>query len=1013
MNTLILPNSHSLIEEIISNLNSSVKDLSDYLIVFPGKRPSHFIRKALAQGEKGSLIPPLIFSIDEFIDHVYEKEFSLFEKKIEPIDSVAILFKIHKMASKPLGGNSFISADSFFPLGLKIFNTVEELYIEGIEPRRVREIENISSKMIPEQSAGTLQSISYFYDEFYEELKRKQYSTRSLRYRAVAEKIDGIDFSRFKKIIFAGFFALTHSERNLFKKISSWDNSQFIFQEGAGLEEKLRLLNLNDDNIKRRASAPEWSSRSGEQTKKTCSKNKLLHSNSIEHASTSKKRENRKEPDFFFYQSPDTHGQVFGLSRIIKTDLEKNIIPGKNTAFVLPSAETLFPLFHQTLPLLDKDDYNISMGYPLHRTPLFGFFYNLMNLLISMKGDRFYTPDYLKFILHPYTKNTFFNKRADVSRIMFHSLETKLADKRTTCFISLQEIEEDKIFFDKIAKELTGTKRRNSATEWSFRSGEQTKKAHSKNKILHSNSINDDINAEILKEHLKSIHRNTICKFRSFENIKDFATKSTEILTYIYRNSTARLHPFFYPFYEEFIKSFDSIARSLLKDMSFNDTTGYFNFFRKYIMICRTPFEGTPVKGLQVLGFLETRNLKFNRVFILDANEGVLPDTRKEDSLLPYKVREILGIPTYRDREKLSTYYFDTLTKGAKEVHIFFVEKNKKEKSRFVEKLIWEKQKKDKKTDSKDYIKSINYEVKLHSKDPAPVRKTNEIIPFLLNHTYSATSLDIYLRCSLMFYYKYVLNLGEKKQVTGEIEKVEIGTFVHKLLKTYFQNKKGRILDKKDIDFDEMDELADRLFKEDFGKELSGAAYLINIQVKKRMKEFLEKYQIPLLEKNEIEIMDLEHKLKTSIHSFNLKGSLDRIEKRNGKIYVIDYKTSANDQYLKINFKKLDPADRNNWSDSIGSLQLPFYMTLFSAKTMVTPDSINGIFLTLGRMAMDEKIEIPLFKSAEEALNYFPVLQDIIFKLLREIINPDIPFEPSKNREKTCSTCMFHHICRF
>jgi hypothetical protein len=138
---------------------------------------------------------------------------------------------------------------------------------------------------------------------------------------------------------------------------------------------------------------------------------------------------------------------------------------------------------------------------------------------------------------------------------------------------------------------------------------------------------------------------------------------------------------------------------------------------------------------------------------------------------------------------------------------------------------------------------------------------------------------------------------------------------------------------------------------------------------------------------------------------------LDRIEKRSGKIYVIDYKTSANDQYLKINFRKLDPADRNNWSDSIGSLQLPFYLTLFTAKTGRTVENTNGAFLTLGRVAMDEKTEIPLFQSLEEALNYFPILQNIIFKLLHEIVNPDIPFEPVLKRDKTCSTCLFHHIC--
>jgi ATP-dependent helicase/DNAse subunit B len=168
---------------------------------------------------------------------------------------------------------------------------------------------------------------------------------------------------------------------------------------------------------------------------------------------------------------------------------------------------------------------------------------------------------------------------------------------------------------------------------------------------------------------------------------------------------------------------------------------------------------------------------------------------------------------------------------------------------------------------------------------------------------------------------------------------------------------------------------------------------------------------MPLLEKNEVELMELEHKLKTSIHSFNLKGSLDRIEKRNGRIYIIDYKTSSNDHYLKINYNKLDPADRNNWSDSIGSLQLPFYLTLFTTKTGETVDSINGVFLTLGRMAIDEKIELPLFQSKEEALNYFPILQDIIFKLLHEIVNPDIPFEPALKRHKTCSFCAFQHIC--
>ena len=43
----------------------------------------------------------------------------------------------------------------------------------------------------------------------------------------------------------------------------------------------------------------------------------------------------------------------------------------------------------------------------------------------------------------------------------------------------------------------------------------------------------------------------------------------------------------------------------------------------------------------------------------------------------------------------LSAYYFHTLISGSRQVHIFYVENERKEKSRFVEQLLWEKQKKD------------------------------------------------------------------------------------------------------------------------------------------------------------------------------------------------------------------------------------------------------------------------------------------------------------------------------
>ncbi len=83
--------------------------------------------------------------------------------------------------------------------------------------------------------------------------------------------------------------------------------------------------------------------------------------------------------------------------------------------------------------------------------------------------------------------------------------------------------------------------------------------------------------------------------------------------------------------------------------------------------------------GCKGPSFLETRNLQFDRVFILDANDDVLPGNKGHDVLLPVKLRESLGLSTFRDKERMEAYYFNCLLQGAKEVHLFFIQDGKKE----------------------------------------------------------------------------------------------------------------------------------------------------------------------------------------------------------------------------------------------------------------------------------------------------------------------------------------------
>ncbi|RME63167.1 MAG: hypothetical protein D6778_10010, partial [Nitrospirae bacterium] len=124
-----------------------------------------------------------------------------------------------------------------------------------------------------------------------------------------------------------------------------------------------------------------------------------------------------------------------------------------------------------------------------------------------------------------------------------------------------------------------------------------------------------------------------------------------------------------------------------------------FELFLEMLRRARVPFEGEPLTGLQVMGLLETRLLSFERVMVIDVNEGVLPKVDEINPLLPQMVKRILGLPDYLEEEAIIRYHFERLLNSSKEVHLFWqycttpgevTIEGKKVKSRYVEKLIWE-----------------------------------------------------------------------------------------------------------------------------------------------------------------------------------------------------------------------------------------------------------------------------------------------------------------------------------
>jgi hypothetical protein len=450
---------------------------------------------------------------------------------------------------------------------------------------------------------------------------------------------------------------------------------------------------------------------------------------------------------------------------------------------------------------------------------------------------------------------------------------------------------------------------------------------------------------------------------------------------------------------------------SLLASHRFSDTASYFAFIRNAVGSEEVPFSGTPLVGLQVLGLLETRNLSFDTVFLLNATDDVIPGTRGNDVLLPQPLRENLGLETYRHREQLIEYYFSILLAGARSVHCFFTESGNHEKSRFIEKLLWEEQRKKQSLDIKELVQVIRYNVQLSTPKPVAIRKSPAVLDHLREFEFTATSLDTWLTCQLKFYYAHVLKLSEKDEVADDIDQFEVGKFVHTVLTAFFQKTVGRNLTAADLNCTRLRQLIDTLYEEQYGADLVGASYLVKQQLVRQLEAFITGYQLPKIGQEAVSLVGLEEAFTVNAGGFSFTGRIDRIELRGNQHAILDYKTGRDDSHVRINIDKLDPDDPSTWRGAIGSFQLPMYMLLYSEAKGVPIASITPAYLFLGRNQINPEIETGIGGRSHTASEVFDAVRPVLFDTIRNILDPEKRFEPIEELHRACPQCPYRAIC--
>ncbi len=205
---------------------------------------------------------------------------------------------------------------------------------------------------------------------------------------------------------------------------------------------------------------------------------------------------------------------------------------------------------------------------------------------------------------------------------------------------------------------------------------------------------------------------------------------------------------------------------------------------QRVLSVTAIPFSGEPVRGLQIMGLLETRNLDFKNVLLLSVNEGMLPRKSAELSFIPYNLRKGFGLTTADHKDSIFAYYFFRLLQRAETITLVYNTTsegiNRGEMSRFILQLLVE---------SNHPIKTYQLHTRLGL---SPSRQLSvEKTPALLAHMktrfdqganvkkLSPTAINTLLDCSLRFYFKYVIGLEEPDTVSDEIDGAMLGTFFH------------------------------------------------------------------------------------------------------------------------------------------------------------------------------------------------------------------------------------------
>lgn len=709
------------------------------------------------------------------------------------------------------------------------------------------------------------------------------------------------------------------------------------------------------------------------------------------------------------------HPEIFRPDGSVDPDVSQEKL--FDTAIVLPDEKLCVPLLN-SLPE-GLTNLNVTMGFSVRNAPVYSLLRNIISMQLRARMLRY--------------DNTFFYE--DVIAVLSHPL-IRLASPEA-CDGIIDMINRRRMFNIPVS-ELDCEKY--ASLSHVFKVVNNT--SDSSAVIGYLYDLVDWLESLVERNMINAVAYSTETNPESADPLDSFDDAYDE--EQIRRKSILSLERGFLRAYRDALAELSRLDRIYLvgKNMFLADKT-VFHLVERILGHKTIQFEGVPLRGLQVMGVLEVRNLDFENIVIMSMNERVFPRRHYSKSMIPNALRRAYSMATLEHQESIYSYYFYRMISRAKRVVLMYDGRNMGAKS----------------GQPSRYINQVRFIFPYHRlrysptgysltppavdssgvpKSPSIVAKLQRYVSETSPRYLSASSLNAYINCPLQFYLQNVEQFYEVDELRDYMDDSTYGTIVHETVQWIYEAEQKRLgVEVLAVDEAMLRRLADNSnigrhlersikknylkWDEDDPRPLFGDSELFFKIMTMQVRYMFEK------EKNLLPFSFISAEAGGSMRfrvsdslTVNLTYRIDRVDEiENGEdkyIRLIDYKTGSDTNQAGDIAELFDSATENR---NKALFQLLLYSNAY-AQDHHYGGRIEPMLYRLKKIAIEEITPFTLSASKTSGnRSRYPVadyrefndeFMERLETTVKELLDPSVPFEARPDRHH-CRFCQFQDIC--